>query len=60
VEGLPCNEALRDRAGFKVFGVRNRDIDADGNQSLGRNPCLVVDDRLGIAVVADPLERDIA
>src|SRR5437868_683192 len=53
VEGLPGNESLRDRQGLKVVGVRNRDLDADGDEGARHNPSLAMDDRLGVPVVGD-------
>ena len=60
VKGLPWLEPGRDRHRLDVVRVGNGDVEADGDERLGLNPSLAMDDRLGIAVVGDPLERDVA
>ena len=58
--GLPWFEPRRDCHRLDVVGVGNGDVEADRDERLGPNPCLTMDDRLGVAVVGDALERDIA
>src|SRR5262249_4603408 len=56
VEGLPGFKSLGDRRRLQVGDIGNGNVDADGDQSPGLNPCLMADEGLGVPVVDDPLE----
>ena len=58
--GLASLKARDTGTGLGIVDIGNGDVEADGHPRFGYNPCLAMDDGVGVAVVGDSLEVDVA
>jgi hypothetical protein len=56
---LPWFKTLSEGQRLQIIRIGNLNVQADGDESLGINPSLAMNDRLGVAVIGDPLEQDV-